>query len=290
MVKKWLIALMSLPFALHAQDKIYKRDGSIVESKVKAVGTGVITYKRFEKQTGPDFSIPVRDVERIVYENGYIDNFPASHSHRGHVTEKGSDREYTKVYGSNIFTFVPAAYTFALEGTINDPGIGLSYERLLDAEGHFGFTLPVVYSFAQNKNYNNNYYYYSSSYTFTGPNNHTSLSFMPGVKFYPAREQRKVRYGLGVSFFATFGSEPYDVYDRNFGAGVVPGTRGDWKYTMYGAAISNTVNITLARNFFMELGVNGCVPFADNRFRDQSDFTNVFSPIGQFVMKAGARF
>jgi hypothetical protein len=281
-----------MAFTLHAQDKIYKKDGSIVEAKVKKVevkvnhaGTGKVTYKRFDNQDGPDYTVAVNDISKIVYQTGFTDNFESKKPQAKHEDRRQSQ---SKKYGSNIITLLPTTYTFALDGTIGDPGIGVCYERLLDDHGHFGFSLPVIYSFAQNRDYNNNLYH-TSSYTYTGPNNYTSFSIMPGVKFYPAAGNGAVRYAFGASFFATFGREPYDVYDSHFTAGVVPGARGDWKYTMYGAAFSNTVNISVTKHVYMEFGVNGCIPFADNRFRDRADYENVFLPIAQFVLKTGVR-
>lgn len=289
-MKRLILSLLFLvPFSLQAQDKIYKRDGSIIESKVRTVSASKITYKRFDNQEGPDYSTYVRDVEKIIYQNGVVDNFETkAHSREGRIRKEkkidGADK-----HGNNLFTFVPGAYTAALNGTINDPGIGFCYERLLDDDGHIGFVLPLLYSFAQNKNYNN--YYYTSSYAYTGPNNHTSLTFAPGVKFYPDRGERMARYAIGASFFATMGTEPYDVYDNNFSSGVAPGTRGDWRYTMYGALVSNSINITVSKHFYMEFDVNGMVAFSDNRRRDASFMNDDMAlPVLQFVLKTGVRF
>jgi hypothetical protein len=281
--------LFVLPFSVQAQDKIYKRDGSVIESKVKTVSASKITYKRFDNQEGPDYTSPMREVAKIVYQNGVTDNFEEKTlPHRaGNRSNKKPDGGHK--LGNNLFTFIPGAYTAALTGTINDPGIGLCYERLLDDEGHFGFVVPLLYSFAQNKNYNN--YYYMSSYAYTGTNNYTSLTFAPGIKFYPDRGVRRARYAIGASFFVTRGTEPYDVYDNNFSSGVVPGTRGDWRYTMYGGLISNSINITVSKHFYMELDVNGMVAFSDNRRRNTSFMNDDMAlPILQFVLKTGVRF
>lgn len=281
--------LFVLPFSVQAQDKIYKRDGSIIESKVKTVSASKITYKRYDNQEGPDYTSPIREVAKIVYQNGVTDNFeekPLPHRAGNHSYKKSGGGQKL---GNNLFTFIPGAYTAALTGTINDPGIGLCYERLLDDEGHFGFVVPFLYSFAQNKNYNN--YNYMSSYTYTGANNYTSYTFAPGIKFYPDRGGRTARYALGASFFVTSGTEPYDVYDNNFGSGVAPGTRGDWRYTMYGGLISNSINITVSKVFYMELDINGMVPFSDNRRRNASFMNDDMAlPILQFVLKTGVRF
>ncbi len=285
-IKYLLIPLCTLMvFALHAQDKIYRKNGDIVDAKVKSVGTRLITYTRSDRQDGPDYSISLNDVSKIVYQSGFTDNFDSKKA-----VPKYDDRRKvrSRPYGNNIITVMPATYTYGLDGTIGDPGIGLCYERLLDDDGHFGFALPILCGFAQNKDYNNNLYY-TSSYVYTGSNNYTWLSLMPGVKFYPADNKRAVRYSLGLSFYATFGSEPYDVYDRNFSAGIVPGARGDWRYTMYGAAISNSVSVSVTKHVYIEFGVNACVPFSDNRYKSRDEFDNMFGPIGQFILKTGVR-
>ena len=59
----------------HAQDKIYKADGSIINAKVKTVGTNTVTYKKYDNPTGPDYTILKKEISSIVYETGAQDNF-----------------------------------------------------------------------------------------------------------------------------------------------------------------------------------------------------------------------
>ncbi|MCD6011272.1 MAG: hypothetical protein K0Q79_1134 [Flavipsychrobacter sp.] len=198
------------------------------------------------------------------------------------------DNAPAKKYGYNIFTLVPGAYTsIPFTGTMGDPGLGACYERLLDNEGHFGFTLPFLYNFSQNRSFNSNrYYYYSHSLPqYSGPNNYSSFMFMPGFRFYPAGIERRARYAVGMSFFAMFGTEPYGVYDPAYS-----GTGGEWRYIMYGAMISNSINVNVTRHFFMGLEVNFGVPFTDNRRKDDLSGDDIGAPIAQFILKTGVRF
>ena len=58
-----------------AQDKIYKRNGDVIEAKIKSVGTKTVTYLRFDNQSGPEYTIVKAEVEKIVYQNGSEDTF-----------------------------------------------------------------------------------------------------------------------------------------------------------------------------------------------------------------------
>jgi hypothetical protein len=283
--KKYLPAIAILfTIPAFAQDKIYKTDGDIIEAKVRTVGTTAINYTRFNNQDGPEYTILKRDVSKIIYQNGITDNFekggkrPSVHAR---VTGK-----HTKKMGDNIVTLMPAIYTAALfDGSVNDPGIGICYERLLDDKGHIGFVLPVVFNFAQNKDFTGNYYYYNYNNIVVDAGNYHSWMFMPGIKFYPAPSTQKFRYGMGLSLFAMFGNEPISVYDRNSVA-----TTGDWRYTLYGLCITNSINISVTRHFYMEFTVNGAIPVSDNRRRDYDAIDNMLLPMIQFALKTGYRF
>lgn len=75
--------LTLLTFALfsasivQAQDKIYKKTGEILETKVLEIGSAEIRYKVFTNQTGPTYTLPKSQLVKIVYQNGEIENFQA---------------------------------------------------------------------------------------------------------------------------------------------------------------------------------------------------------------------
>ena len=294
---------------LLAQDKIYTKAGEVISAKVTSINVNTITYKRFDNQQGPDYTISKKDVLKIIYENGTTDNFEGQETiettQRSVKSNRGTDKNLKKdgnsnkqsvtdrikaaadknlkKYGSNIFTIVPGAYTADMDGSLGDVGIGLCYERLLDARGHISVTLPVLVNFSSNRSGNGFLNGYPGSVA--SVSGYTALSLMPGVKFYPARKDRSVRYAIGASFFAFFGSEPSFVYDPNTGGG------GNIHYALYGLMLTNSINISVTKHLFLGLDFNSGIPVSDNRFVDRSGVEEIFiAPILQFVLKVGYRY
>ncbi len=66
---------MLFSFALFAQDVIVKKDGSTILSKVYEVGEKEIKYKKFSNLNGPIYTLSVKEVMAINYENGEKDLF-----------------------------------------------------------------------------------------------------------------------------------------------------------------------------------------------------------------------
>ena len=64
-----LLAVMFVDVAV-AQDKIFKRNGDVIEAKIKSVGTKTVTYLKFDNQNGPEYTIVKAEVEKIAYQNG----------------------------------------------------------------------------------------------------------------------------------------------------------------------------------------------------------------------------
>jgi len=279
------IALIAI--ATHAQDKIYKKDGTVLDSKVKSVGERTIVYKRFDNQDGPEYSILKNEVTKIVYQNGITDVFE-----EGTGKEPGYHGKHAKFvnkYGKDIISITPISYTAAVDGTINDAGIGICYERLLDERGHIGLNLPIIMNFSSTRDYNNNTFYYNSNLvSYTGQ--YTSFCFMPGIKFYPAPDREKVRYSLGAAFFCLIGGEPYGVYE-NAGYGSTNDPNSTYHYAVYGLMISNSVNITATRHFYMAFDLGTGIPFADNRHADNnSGLDLILAPFMQIGFKVGYRY
>ena len=273
--------------AVHAQDKIYKNDdGAVIEAKVTKVNDRAITYKRFNNQDGPDYTIAKKDVNRIVYQNGTTDVFGNETAKTGDQKGKKHDK-YASVYSPNIFSITPAAYTVSLDGTINDVGIGICYERLLDSRGRVGLNLPVMLAFSSSKDYNNYIYNYNGNTNSYG--SYTSFYFMPGIKFYPAPDREKVRYSIGASFFCILGNEPYGVYD-NTGAGLQAPSDAH-AYSIYGLMVTNSVNITATKHLYFAIDLSAGIPFSDNRHADNDGGLDVIiGPFMQVGFKLGVRY
>lgn len=56
-----------------AQDWIYKKDKTIQKGKIIEVTVDKIKYQKFEIPTGPTFEIPLSEVIKIKFSNGYVD-------------------------------------------------------------------------------------------------------------------------------------------------------------------------------------------------------------------------
>ena len=58
-----------------AQDKIYRKNGKIIEAKVLEVGASEIKYSEFANPDGPIYVLEADRIIKIVYENGKIEKF-----------------------------------------------------------------------------------------------------------------------------------------------------------------------------------------------------------------------
>ena len=70
---KRLFVLVVLLFgveSLMAQDKICKRDNSVIEAKVTEISPDEVRYKKFSNLSGPTYVLPVESILYIEYENG----------------------------------------------------------------------------------------------------------------------------------------------------------------------------------------------------------------------------
>ncbi|MFI5196768.1 MAG: hypothetical protein ACHQD8_06740 [Chitinophagales bacterium] len=284
-LKTCLLAITLLfSIAAYPQDKIYKKDGDAINAKVKTIGSNTITYKRFDNQDGPEYTILKKEVTKIVYQNGTTDSFEGTDTKE---TAKGAGKtghnvgKTSKKYGDNIFSIIPGAYSADLDGTINDPGIGICYERQLDEQGHISVNLPVVVNFLSDRDFNN--YYYNSGYNGSAKG-YTSVSFMPGIKFYPTKSNNAVRYSIGASFFTVFGKEPFYVYSSN------AGSSADYHYAIYGLMISNSINVSATKHFYLSMDLNAGIPLSDNRHADVAGIDVIINQMLQFLVKVGYRF
>ena len=61
--------------ALSAQDKIYFIDSRVVDALVDEVGEDMVYYRAFANQYGPTYSASVYSISKIVYQNGYVQDF-----------------------------------------------------------------------------------------------------------------------------------------------------------------------------------------------------------------------
>lgn len=75
-MKKFLTILLSAFFlAANAQDVIVKQDGSTILSKVLEIGTSEIKYKKWDNLEGPTYTINIKDIQTLNYQNGTKETF-----------------------------------------------------------------------------------------------------------------------------------------------------------------------------------------------------------------------
>lgn len=70
-----LLFLFITGLNLQAQDIIYSKKEGMLQAKVTEVIRGYVRYKRFDNPNGPNYSIAIRSIDSIVYENGTKDVF-----------------------------------------------------------------------------------------------------------------------------------------------------------------------------------------------------------------------
>ena len=70
-----ICALLGLCGNAFAQDIIHTADGRAITAKVLEINDVDILYKAFDNLDGPDYRMPVRQIERIVFQNGTEQRF-----------------------------------------------------------------------------------------------------------------------------------------------------------------------------------------------------------------------
>lgn len=70
------ICLVSL--AAKSQDKIYRKNGKVVEAKIVEIGSSEVKYKEFSNPDGPVYVLETDVIKKIVFENGKVQTFTES--------------------------------------------------------------------------------------------------------------------------------------------------------------------------------------------------------------------
>lgn len=69
------LSLLVLPMVADAYDVIFKTDGTSIRSKVLEMSKTEVKYKKYSNLSGPTYTLPVAEIESILYENGERDVF-----------------------------------------------------------------------------------------------------------------------------------------------------------------------------------------------------------------------
>ena len=277
-------ALISL--SATAQDKIFKRNGDVIEGKVKEVNTRTVSYKRQDNPDGPDYVVNRSEVTKIQYQNGsedYISNVPSRDDKAPMHSEK--QRPAIK-YGGNIIS--AALINLSEMGY----GVGLAYERSLDRKGMISFYLPVNVCLG-GLGGNNYDMYGTGSYN---TRSRTIYQLMPGVKFYPTGNQGKVRYAVGPQLVYETGTIEREqwIYDP-LSSSSVGGyyQRGNVDMSKLGVMINNSVNMYPTQHLYLGLDLGLGLPYSH---KEENLGTNVMvergsdAPLVQFNFRFGFRF
>lgn len=165
-------------FATHAQDIITMRNGEQIKaSNIEIEGT-IVKYKKFESPDGATYSKYLKDVSKINYQNGEVEEF----------APMGTGSDYN-IAGRNLL-----GYNYFDLSTLN---FSFIYERILTEDNAVSLYIPVRIGFAQ-----------SSSYL-ERPNNYGAGL---GIFVYPFG-QGKISYYTGPMFMYSIRQVSMDSYD-----------------------------------------------------------------------------
>lgn len=260
-----------------AQDKMYKRNGDILEVKVKEVSNKEISYKRASNADGPTYIIGKNEVERIEYENGSEDVFVRERGGRMQGEREESNRPKLK-YGRNIIALAPLQIT---EGV----GLGLSYERVLDKRGILSLYIPAAVAF--NGNNSGGEFFPGGYYNNYGPynENYNTYYIMPGLKIYPTGSKGKIRYAVGPSFALVFGQQYNYYYYNTYPYTSTPVYKMEDRFA-FGMMINNSLNMQPTPHLYLGLELGLGVTYIQ-KVGGVDVGTNT---LGQFAFKIGYRF
>jgi hypothetical protein len=178
----------------HAQDIIYKSDGSQKKGKVQEVNESQVKYKNSTNLEGPTFVIKKDDVLKIAYESGIVEEFSEK------TTNSGERNEYpiSKDFGSNFISI--NVIDLAFSGFLT-----LSYERTLKS-GNFSYRIPLSLGLKNSDELDYYEGYYNKGKIFS-----TGFDFY----IYPSGQGR-ARYFMGPSLeYGRYNYLQYDYYSIN---------------------------------------------------------------------------
>lgn len=243
-VKKVIVLTIAFGSAImaNAQDKIMKKNGELVDSKILIIDNSAVTFKKYNNIDGPNYKLDVTEIDKIVFENGRTQIFnqnepkqyqPSTNTPTVEVTSAPKVITPTK---KNVFVFAPMQISTP---SPNSLGLGLHYERILDESGIVAFYLPVAFSPAAKDN---------SGSTTEGLKFGDMVWTYPGLKIYPSGYNKVFNYALGASFVYGTGkmtrtTTDYNmVYNPNF---IYTPTSITTDCKVYGMMLHNSININV---------------------------------------------
>lgn len=236
-----------------AQDKIIKVNGRSIIGKVHEVGINRVTYHLDSSTRAAAFIIKKKEISRILFENGSVTDFEAE------VKLELAKKVRIILSRRNLINFSPSKFF------ISGPGVGVSYERILDNKGRLGFIFPVSYTIADEG--------IESSY-------YDMLYFSPGLKIYPFK-QRNTTYAVGPTLF--------------YGISTGKNKNSDASKHVQGLLINNYVNFQITSKFQigMNLGIGTRYDSSNYVIRNYNNLEysyRPFIPTLEFNFNLGFRF
>lgn len=233
-MKFYLTYLLLLLFSFsNAQDIIYKTDGSTISSKILSVENTEVRYKKYSNPEGPTYIIYTRDIDKIIYENGYEEFFNIKETQKQNEPEQPDGNkekyDYSKYRNSvqfNIFDIVYNEFT-------------LSYEYLTKKR-KLGIEIPV-----------------SLGYNLTDPVFQDASVFYSGIALnvYPAGF-KKITYFTGPEL--RIGQTSTTRWDSEKQKEVT-----DKKFLYSRFLVNNGIAFNLAENFFLATHVGIGIKYYD---------------------------
>jgi hypothetical protein len=132
------ILFFCLSIVAEAQDVITLRNGKRVEAIVTEVNKKDVVYRKFANPKGPLYRAELKDVGRINYESGAVDEFnPVSgeSTQSGRSTSGAAQVPFSTDFGRNLISIDAMSLLFQ--------NIELSYERIVGVQGKLGIRVPV---------------------------------------------------------------------------------------------------------------------------------------------------
>jgi len=129
-MKKLILCLAALIFVhsfSFSQDKIYRKNGKVVEAKVIEIGSDEIKYKEYRNQDGPIYVLETDRIKKIVFENGTVQKFEDNY--------KDPERYAGQLNKAIKINFLSPLYGYTEIGFEKSTGVGKGYEFSLGIIG-----------------------------------------------------------------------------------------------------------------------------------------------------------
>ncbi len=167
-----ILLFLFIQHALLAQDRIVLKHGQEIQAKVLEVSRSQIKYKKESNPEGPVYIEKKYRIERIVYQNGDIDEFANQYSKES-LNRSSISYHFFDVVHSDIT---------------------LSFEHIVES-GKYGIKIPVAIGYDLDSYRRKNF----AIIAYTGI----------GVNIYPAG-QHTFSYFIGPEFHIGYGTREYD--------------------------------------------------------------------------------